>query len=811
MNKKTKTFQKLILLFLVIAISLSIPQHEAHAGFLSYLGLGVKDIIEFILSILYAVILIIELFIILILNIGVGIASFFVDVFLRPEIYVGTPAVGLTPATPGVLTSNSVRLGWTVVRDVCNMFFMFFLLIVAFGTMLRSKTYNIKNILPKIIISLFLINFSMVAAYLVIDLSQFFVMEISGTWMGGGFTPIAKTLSSVAGSMEKDAGFYNTISVVHIEQVINALFAIVFTVCLMFIYAMLAIFLLIRLTAFAVLIIFSPVAFLGIAFPSLAQYSTQWWKEITKWAIFGPVFLFFIYLATTMANELIGTTYAELPSEFGYLSKVVSIMIPPLVPMVILLMAPKFASSTGMAGAGALVGGKLGLGNMKMGSYAAAKFGWGAGKVVKKEAEKRSARVRNLSEKGQTFVDKQKAKWLPAKKLQDDKKKDDEKKKFLVDIQANWGEFGKMEATTLDTQIGRSRAGVWQAPGGHTTSQLESAKLLNSIENDKFETESIPEADLQRLVTSAENDLSPKDFEEKILNRFLGASTMTADAQRKINAGDQTGMSDDMKAEFGTASPDRKKELVGEQIKIDKVLDMVSKGESLNKLTDKDPRAQQIIYKTLDSDGKKKYVSGLNKPDQKEFANNVGAMGLSGAEVNRLNTVVLAGGVAGDKAKKDLKKDQEIKIDAVDFGADLKTVFDNPNPIKMDIEIGKAFGKIDPKSVGKMSDADLEKYGKDASSSQIANVHKNGGDDKVGLIRNSMETDKGTKLTGATDTDYKKLNILLKMQKNEPDPVKKAKQGTEIDRLKAQTDIKVVLQIDKKIDNIDSRIAGDKI
>lgn len=801
MNRKTKYLQKFILLFLVIAISVSIPQYQAHASIWTVLGFGAEGVIEFLLGMLYIIPYYIGKLILAILVVFIYIAQWFIDILLDPVIYVGDAG------RPGVLTSNSVNLGWTVVRDVCNMFFMFFLLIVAFGTMLRSKSINIKALLPKIIISLFLINFSKVFAFLIIDISQFFLVEISGTWMPGGMGPAALSLTSVTDAFGNKLGPVAQIvdiAIISLDELIMVFFAICFAMVLLLIYIMLACFLVIRLTYFAILIVLSPVAFLGIAFPALSQYSTQWWKEITKWAIFGPVFVFFIYLATTMANDLVSVEYGDFTGKWKYLQSIVVVIVPALVPMLILLMAPSFAKSSGVAGASTLVGGRGGVGNVWMGGYALGKRGVGAAKQVKKEVENRSAVARNLSDKGQSYIDKQTAKYLPGKRIRDEAKRKKEKQELIGRFEVEFGPIGKIDKTMLEALHKSSKNTILKPPGGFSTKELDTCILANSIENDKEDPSSLP---LQQYVTSAEGTLDLKDFDEKILNRYLGASTMTAEGQRKMNneydGSYLTGDLSDRHVAASTSS--EKKEIIEEHLMTQKVLDMVSKGENLNKLTDfKDDKVVKILYKNLDSDQRRKYVSGLNKPDQKEFGKNVAKMGLSHAEVTAKEADARSVSATAAASREEIRKDMEVKIDAVDFGADLKAAFNNEAT-----EIEKGFGKLDPKTVSKLSDTDLGEYGKYAVSSQIAKVHRDGRQDKVELIRESFETEKTNKLTGSTNTDYNNLKTLLKSIKT-ANAADKITQQASIDTIEAKPDIKVVLTIDKKLANIDSRIEGGK-
>ncbi|NCO80087.1 hypothetical protein GW884_02245, partial [Candidatus Falkowbacteria bacterium] len=66
----------------------------------------------------------------------------------------------------------AVNQGWVIVRDLCNMFFILILLVIAFATILRQENYSAKKLLPKLLIMAVLINFSKTICGLIIDFSQ---------------------------------------------------------------------------------------------------------------------------------------------------------------------------------------------------------------------------------------------------------------------------------------------------------------------------------------------------------------------------------------------------------------------------------------------------------------------------------------------------------------------------------------------------------------------------------------------------------------------------------------------------------------
>jgi len=69
----------------------------------------------------------------------------------------------------GFANSQPVRDGWLVIRDLCNMFFILILLIIAFATVLRVSKYSISSLFKKVIFAAIFINFSRLICFLIID------------------------------------------------------------------------------------------------------------------------------------------------------------------------------------------------------------------------------------------------------------------------------------------------------------------------------------------------------------------------------------------------------------------------------------------------------------------------------------------------------------------------------------------------------------------------------------------------------------------------------------------------------------------
>ncbi|MFH1187345.1 MAG: hypothetical protein V1688_00625, partial [bacterium] len=83
-------------------------------------------------------------------------------------------------------TSTAVQTGWKLMRDVCNMFFIVIMMLIAVSTIIRYEAYNYKKILPTLLIKAVLINFSLMFCGLLIDASQVITLTFVDAFKGAG-------------------------------------------------------------------------------------------------------------------------------------------------------------------------------------------------------------------------------------------------------------------------------------------------------------------------------------------------------------------------------------------------------------------------------------------------------------------------------------------------------------------------------------------------------------------------------------------------------------------------------------------------
>jgi hypothetical protein len=76
--------------------------------------------------------------------------------------------------------------GWIVVRNICNIFFILALIIIAMATLFRIEAYQYKHLIVQLIIAALLINFSLVIAQAILGLAD----TVQAQFLGNNVTAI---------------------------------------------------------------------------------------------------------------------------------------------------------------------------------------------------------------------------------------------------------------------------------------------------------------------------------------------------------------------------------------------------------------------------------------------------------------------------------------------------------------------------------------------------------------------------------------------------------------------------------------------
>ncbi len=211
----------------------------------------------------------------------------------------------------GIVNTPAVQKGFTVTLAVANLGFVVGIIVIAIGTILRSQSYGMKQMLWKLVVAAILVNFSLVIAGVLLQIADTFTTYFikAATGGAGGFDQFVTNLTQ---GFAPQALFQNpTVNLggdfgAILQNILNMVFIIILLFIIFFTFAALAVMLLIRYVYVGFLLILMPMAWLLWIFPSFSGNWTRWWRAFLRWAFFPPIVVFFLYLALFTAQTKSG-------------------------------------------------------------------------------------------------------------------------------------------------------------------------------------------------------------------------------------------------------------------------------------------------------------------------------------------------------------------------------------------------------------------------------------------------------------------------------------------------------------------------
>lgn len=249
-------------------------------------------------------------------SLGMGVLNFFSSVLLTLAELAMKLTILFIEQFKAIAKYNEfmdappVVLGWLMVRDLANMFFVVVLLVIAFGTILGLEQYEWKRSLIKLVFAAIFINFSKLILQLIIDASNVFTVTflnaISDT-AGANVIKMFKlsemqkmiTPQNIGGAALGENNKTEFTSSIFLGSVM-AVFMSVTAMATIGVYLVIMV---ARVVVLWVLMILSPLAFLASALPAGRQYAQEFWSKFTHHVLVAPVMVFFLWLAfATMGN-----------------------------------------------------------------------------------------------------------------------------------------------------------------------------------------------------------------------------------------------------------------------------------------------------------------------------------------------------------------------------------------------------------------------------------------------------------------------------------------------------------------------------
>ncbi len=229
---------------------------------------------------------------------------------------------------------------WRSVLSIVNIVAIIGLIAIAIANILRVQieTYNIRRMLPTLVLAIILANFSHLICRFMIDFAQvftnFFIYDnaafhgdINGINVAKAFglhVSYSGTSAVIGGSGALIGVIAGFLFVSFIGGfLIYILFGLIIVLIPSFLVFILSLMMYVRLYVIWFLVILSPLAFFAFLFEPLKSVWGFWWNWFLKWLFLAPVGFFFLRLAVEIgfygsaASEIGGAASAEGISNFA--------------------------------------------------------------------------------------------------------------------------------------------------------------------------------------------------------------------------------------------------------------------------------------------------------------------------------------------------------------------------------------------------------------------------------------------------------------------------------------------------------------
>ncbi|MDO8511849.1 MAG: hypothetical protein Q7S57_01135 [bacterium] len=334
----------------------------------------------------------------------VDLVNYMVMAVLMMLLQVAGQFIDLFLAVNNLAGSKTIQEFWKFTRDMLNFVYILVLLAIAFSTIVGLEQYGMRRLLPKLIISALLVNFSLVIAGSFIQVANVMcttaIQGLGGNakcgdmaTFGSEGTPSSRlslaltkssfiadaiTLSSSkligtiafpmrTGGLQGQLKFTGDgMTQANFSTIFSGFIRIIFIGMFCVSMITLALMLGVRVGILVVLLVLAPVPFaLGIV-PQAESYAKQWWTKFIQYTFFLPVVIFLLVLAIRMVDmgmggntgskgifqELIYGNDSTGGDQLGFLFNFANMFFVSL----FIIMSIVVARAAGILGAGAAIG-----------------------------------------------------------------------------------------------------------------------------------------------------------------------------------------------------------------------------------------------------------------------------------------------------------------------------------------------------------------------------------------------------------------------------------------------------------------------
>ena len=290
-------------LILVVLVTLFIPTHFAHADWFDFLypTTWLKAAVEFLLMMAIQFV-----------SWFTGLAGMFLNFVLKYTIIDMSAHIngGLSYDGTQIQALTGINVAWKVVRDLINIVFIFLLVYEGIKMIIGLSDINkIRKFVSMIVLASLLVNFSLFFTKVLIDASNIVTISIYQSILGSEANKEDSGLSNpIMNALGLQSIFDNKGTMPSVTDGVGAILifgvgTILILLIAAFVFYAIAIIFVIRYITLIVLLMLSPVAYMGMALPFLKKYADEWWDALNSQLLFAPIYMIMTWVVLTLMSS----------------------------------------------------------------------------------------------------------------------------------------------------------------------------------------------------------------------------------------------------------------------------------------------------------------------------------------------------------------------------------------------------------------------------------------------------------------------------------------------------------------------------
>jgi hypothetical protein len=207
-----------------------------------------------------------------------------------------------------VVKMSGINIAWKVMRDLMNIAFIFILIYEALKLIIGlGNLAQIKKFIAMVVLASLLINFSLFFTKVIIDASNIVTI--------GFYNSIIAGSGGLSNSITSSLGLISTYEKSAIENIqqnagneaanifIISMGASLLFIITAFVFFAIAIMFLVRYLVLILLLMSSPIGFMGLALPFMKPYANQWWDSLKGQCLWAPVYMIMTWVILTLIRS----------------------------------------------------------------------------------------------------------------------------------------------------------------------------------------------------------------------------------------------------------------------------------------------------------------------------------------------------------------------------------------------------------------------------------------------------------------------------------------------------------------------------